>query len=373
MKLVNICNDEKQFKELETEWEILSSKSLSTSPFLTWTWMYNWWHEYKNNTQLSIIYITDNNNSISALLPLYCKTEYNYGFSQKVLRFLGTETESSDYLDILSLPGEENENCDTILQSEVFNTLLKSCDLISFHNHLEDSLLSKYLIPKLLLQHKHAHKKQTSICPFLPLQETTDLLLGSLSKNMKSGLRRTRNKLSKDPNILITTTEEVNQIDKDIADLFALHTLRFVDKEQETKFTFANRGAFHIKIANSFLQKGWLKLYKVIYQNRPIGILYCYEYKGIMMYMQAGFDPEFAKFALGNQLILHAIDDAISHSSIEFDFMRGNEAYKQKWTDKKRYLFQKDIALSLKGVFFVNISSLIYRLKKTIKKAIFSE
>ena len=88
------------------------------------------------------------------------------------------------------------------------------------------------------------------------------------------------------------------------------------------------------------------------------------------MYYQAGFNPEFSQYALGNQLILHAINDAIDLKCTEFDFMRGDEAYKYKWTSAERYLYTLEFGCSRRGKLQIAKKSISKSIKKKIIKVI---
>ena len=138
-----------------------------------------------------------------------------------------------------------------------------------------------------------------------------------------------------------------------------------------TKFNYEIRGAFHETMANVFLGKGWLQFYLITDNENPIGALYCYRLAGTMMYMQGGFDPAYAKLALGNQIILRAVSDAIDSGMQVFDFMRGNEAYKKKWTDKSISLYTLDFPLSGKGKLALLFRDKLTALKGRIKKVIY--
>ena len=363
-----LLTTETEFKALKKEWSSLHASVKNQSPFLTWEWMYQWWQSYAtklpHTPQLSIITSRDSTGALQSVWPLFIGTENSSIGKIKILKFIGTEFESSDYLDIIADSKMTKNQYETIINSDVFKKVIASVDKIIFKNVLEDSIINRY---------KSSFKyfrwqQQNAICPFITLPADRDDLLNSLSKNMKSSLRRTFNKLQKDPDTRLRTIDSIDDIDRAVKNLFDLHGARFDEKEENTKFIFETRGAFHQEISKIFLEKKWLKLYEVLYKDTVIGSFYCYHFSDILMYVQAGFNPDFSQYALGNQLILHAISDAINLNCTTFDFMRGDEAYKYKWTSSERYLYTLEYGCSGRGKVQLAKKTISKNIKKRIHK-----
>ena len=50
------------------------------------------------------------------------------------------------------------------------------------------------------------------------------------------------------------------------------------------------------------------------------------------------FDPAFTKFFAGELVLTHLLEDVLNRAAFnEFDFTRGDEPYKFKWTDRQRW------------------------------------
>jgi CelD/BcsL family acetyltransferase involved in cellulose biosynthesis len=367
---IKIVSTETEFAHLKDEWTSLLDLSENQSPFLTWQWMFMWWKKYSDKMhplpQLRIIKTTDDQNNLISIWPLFISVVYSTIGKLRIAKFIGTSFESSDYLDIIASPQMDTNHFDAILNSNVFNDIVKSVDKIVLKNVLEDSFIYKHKDQLRYLK----WQRRIAICPYLSLPQDKDELLNSLSKNMKSGLRRTYNKLKNDPDIAIRTVLEKNDINLSIENLFKLHEARFNDQDKDTKFVFSQRGVFHQEISKTFLDKNWLRFYEVKYKGEVIGSLYCYLFGKTLMYYQAGFNPEFSQYALGNQLILHAINDAISLNCSEFDFMRGDEAYKYKWTTTERYLYTIEFGCSQKGKLQIAKKTISKSIKKKLNKVI---
>jgi len=61
------------------------------------------------------------------------------------------------------------------------------------------------------------------------------------------------------------------------------------------------------------------------------GILYGFWWRDTFAAYQSGWDRRYARHALGNLLVLHALEFAAEHGARTFDFLRGTEPYKYRF------------------------------------------
>ena len=66
--------------------------------------------------------------------------------------------------------------------------------------------------------------------------------------------------------------------------------------------------------------------------TRIEAVLYCFAFRDRTCYYQGGFEPTLGKLSLGTVLTSHAIRAAVDEGRSEFDFLRGEEPYKDRWT-----------------------------------------
>lgn len=372
---IKIIETETEFRALKSTWQHLITKSQTSSPFLTFEWISEWWATYHNrlkNPELKIIVLADSNQRL-AILPLFVhQKKLSPTFEFKALQFMGTEFESSDYLDIIAPETQKPLYLQQIFSSSTFLKLLKSTDVLDLPNITDDASLlkNKNMIEQIIGNSSYLYRTKT--CPYIELPQTVDAFLQNLSRNLRSNLRRTQNKFNKN-GLTIEVVNNEQELDQAIRQLFELHSMRFAAKQAKTKFVFENRGAFHQRIAKIFFRNHWLQLYQIKDRQKVIGSLYCYKFRESMMYMQGGFDPSYHKFALGNLIILRAITDAIEMKYKIFDFMRGNEAYKARWATHYRYLNELIFPVTLKAKLYYFYRDMIYRTKKTVKTVLKNE
>ena len=93
---------------------------------------------------------------------------------------------------------------------------------------------------------------------------------------------------------------------------------------------------FFLNVTKRFARKGWLALYFLTANDEPVAGLYCLEYKQKMYGGLSGFDPDYSKYGVGNLIIAKVVEKCIQKKIKEFDFLKGGEPYKFKYTARYR-------------------------------------
>jgi CelD/BcsL family acetyltransferase involved in cellulose biosynthesis len=94
---------------------------------------------------------------------------------------------------------------------------------------------------------------------------------------------------------------------------------------------------FHKCVVERFSKNSWVKIYLAIVNNRQVAALYGYQYGDVFYVYQSGFDPDWKGYGIGKILMYHYICESIKKKIKEFDFLRGEEFYKEDFTDKCRH------------------------------------
>jgi CelD/BcsL family acetyltransferase involved in cellulose biosynthesis len=89
--------------------------------------------------------------------------------------------------------------------------------------------------------------------------------------------------------------------------------------------------------------KTLLRLYALLINDRILAVYYGFLSKGRAYYYLSGFEPEFEKYSLGTLIVGHGIEETIREGANEFDFLRGQEAYKYKWGAQDRFNYRRQL------------------------------
>jgi hypothetical protein len=93
----------------------------------------------------------------------------------------------------------------------------------------------------------------------------------------------------------------------------------------------ARTRAFHHDLAARALAGGWLRLWLLELDGRPAAAWYGFRCGGREWYYQAGWDPAHARDAVGFVLLGHTVRAATQDGMTEYRFLRGREAFKERF------------------------------------------
>jgi CelD/BcsL family acetyltransferase involved in cellulose biosynthesis len=327
------------FAALRQEWSDLLDRSASRSVFLTWEWLYASWRSVTPDLPLYIIAVRDGAERLLGLGP-FCIVRTAKPIPMRTLVFLGTECVCSEYLDIVADPGLVHEVVGCIWAA--IRQEMHAWDCIRFTDLLENALVREHLVPLardcdfLVLEDKG------QICPYFVFGNGRKGFWEALSPNQRSNLRRRARKFLE----LGTTFEVVDSMDRlpdALGMLFELHAKRWSERNQRGVLADEAIRRFHGEVVSLLGPKEQVRIYTLRMNGKVVASLYALEYKNHLFYYQSGFDPEppaprlkESQYAPGFVLMGRVLEDAAERGLAEFDFLRGAETYKFRWTDTYR-------------------------------------
>src|SRR5207253_64572 len=93
---------------------------------------------------------------------------------------------------------------------------------------------------------------------------------------------------------------------------------------------------FHREAARRLAAVGWAVLFLLHAEGAPRAALYGFRHGDRFAFYQSGHEPEWRPRSVGTVLLGHTIRWAIEQGCSEYDFLRGDEAYKLKWANGAR-------------------------------------
>ena len=238
--------------------------------------------------------------------------------TERLLAFMGGGV--SDYLDFLADPQYTTQVIASIF---AVTADMPGWDVLEFTDLPANSALLRNSVP---VQAVYEH----DVCSVLNLPQTTEELLHIFSKRQRANLRNAHSRLQKagGSQIEIASSETLHSF---LDDLFRLHTARWSLSGQPGVLHDKALKAFHRASAPGLLECGALKLYRLRMEQRTLAVIYAlFDGDTVLCYLQ-GFDPESAYFSPGTMLMFALMEDAAKQGIRTFDFLRGQESYKQHW------------------------------------------
>ena len=203
-------------------------------------------------------------------------------------------------------------------------------DCIEFVDVPEDSETMKILNACSTKKLKFA-ERNLNICPYIILPTKFEDYFQGLGSNWRRNMRRWEKKLKNDFKVNFYIHKDLDTLDKAMKTFFYLHQIKWESEKRVGAFSDPKFRDFHLNVARSFAEKGWLNLCFLTLNDEPVSAIYAFKYRNKMFNYLTGFDPKFSDYRVGHILFLYSIKNSIENGLREFDFMRGDESYKQQW------------------------------------------
>ena len=338
VKEINTYDD---FLALKDEWANLLEKCNHTV-FSTWEWLSIWWKHFGKNKKLLILLAEDHEKPVG-IAPLMYYVDKTFGLRTRKIQLIGTP--QSDYSDFIL--AEKKEQCLTAFVKYILNESHEKWDCIELKDIPENSQTSVLLqkIDKIVTV---ANIRVIHRCPYLPLPSSISELINGLSRKFRKNLRRSQKQLEQNCKLKFIDYSSPKVCLEGMKNLFELHQKRWKTCGEPGVFTNQSVRNFHLNIAESFSRKGWLGLYAMSANDEIVACLYGFKYQSKFYYYLSGMNPFYSKYGPGNLLILFVLQKCIDDGLKEFDFLRGEEEYKTRWTSLSRKNF--DVVLVKKGL-----------------------
>lgn len=355
-----IIDSKNGFDELKPEWNDLLASSPVNNIFLRWEWLRTWWDVYAENRDRLAIITVKLEGRLVGIAPFYIRRQLIAGvYPIKTLMFLGTQDKGkgdvcSDYMDVIY-----NGDGKGIVES-VFKTIIdrRLCDSIFFVRMDKSSPL--YPVYEEMADKFSLRKKFTVEfnSPYIPLPESFDDYLNSLSSSMRQKLKKERRNLEAAyPGVKFRMTKTSEALDQDYNELIRLHQMRWESKNEGGVFSDKRFTEFHKRVLPMLLKEGHLHLIFLSHSEKNLAVLYNFVYNDKSYFYQSGVDTEAGDVVFGYLLHDHCIEWAINNGLTEYDFLPDGAkgSYKERFTKASRKVADVYMACSAVSKCRLNI------------------
>jgi len=282
--------------------------------FFRYSWLMNWYEAmHAERDQIHVLVATDDQGQWFGVAPLFVSGV-------------------SDYLADSIRVGGELENVDSIE--------LEGC------GKLDES--ANYLSELLTAHGFSHHETETEGTWKVLLPDTFEQLNATFSKSMRRKTKAARKRLAADDTrVEFATRESFDTLWSQFEDL---HQKRRKFLGQPGCFANGNFAVFLKAATRELLDASLAELLVIFKDDRPISSVLLLKSDNTCMMYQSGLDPEFSSCEPGYQTNLAGIQYAISNGFKYFDFLRGDEPYKARWsTTREAILRHKYVPRKLKS------------------------
>jgi CelD/BcsL family acetyltransferase involved in cellulose biosynthesis len=306
------------------EWRALATPS-GRGIFATWEWADAWWRAFGDGRELELRACRDDAGRLVAVLPLYVARVRGL----TLLRFLGHGP--GDELGPVYPKGEHERT------AAALTLVLRDARWDVFAG---EQLPGDEGWPALL----GGRRWRTEANPVLYVPERGwDDFLAGRSANFRQQLSRRERSLARAGRARFRLANEAT-LERDLDTLFALHAARWRGRRSDFSDV-----PFHRDVARRALSRGWLRLWLLELDDRPVAVWHGFHVGRIVSYYQAGRDPAFEREAVGAILLAHTVREAMADGAAEYRFGRGDEAFKYRFADEDVGLDTVVLAANARG------------------------
>jgi CelD/BcsL family acetyltransferase involved in cellulose biosynthesis len=298
------------FGPLLAEWDALATASRNV--FATSEWARLWWEHFGGPSRLRIVAARRPGGGLAGIVPL---TITRVG-PVRIARFVGHGT--GDLLGPIHEPSCEITGPQLLRQA--LGEIESEWDAF-FGERLPGDAGWSSASGTSEMSHESS--------PVLPLARwpTWEAYIGSLSRKLRQDLRHDERTLAERHRTRFRMTQDPSRLSSDLDVVFALHRARW----DGSRSSFVPREPFFRRFAALALERGWLRLWILEADDRPVAARYDFEYAGVYNAYNGGRDPAWSKAGVGLVLRAHTMREAMVRGVSEYRFLRGGESYKKRF------------------------------------------
>jgi len=326
--LVTVIEDAGRLRHLAEEWTELLRDSDADGLFLTREWLETWWEHFSTGRTLAVVTVR-RHSRLLAVAPFFLERKRFGGtVPHRSLQFLGSGLIGSDYLDLVIRRGYEPQVSRSL--AEYFQRRRVVITLTHMH---EKGHLAAGFVKELEEAGWTRRQSRIETSPHIPLAgHTWESYLASLGSQHRYNFTRRLKNLHKLGTLTFETVEKEAQRREALQTLIDLHNRRWDERGGSETMRSPAIVAFHDAFSRLALERGWLRLFTLRLDGRPIGALYGFRYGRRFYFYQSGFDPAFRQQSVGLVTMGLAIQRALMEGVEDYDLLHGTEGYKFLWT-----------------------------------------
>ncbi|HEX3019490.1 MAG TPA: GNAT family N-acetyltransferase [Chitinispirillaceae bacterium] len=309
--------DESELEIIIPLWVDLCKKCSMVTPFQFPQWLVPWWKNLGGG-KLKILTFSDNE-LLTGVAPLFM---YENESGKKIISFVGAGI--TDYLDIIALPGYEQSIAESVLG--YLADISSQWDECDFPDVPESSILLHCKYPDVFM----VKRSECNICSHLELPSNQDRFRTQIPKKLRKNLSHAARMLSASGGYHLEIADESN-VESFLYRLFDLHQARWESRNQKGVLYNDILRTFHKQAASGLIKNELLRIYIMKYNQMSIAVYHALVNKKTVYAYLGGFDPLMEQFSPGALLLFHVVEDSLKRGAQKFDFLRGNEAYKNYW------------------------------------------
>ena len=321
--------------DMEEAWNDLLAHSASHVPFLRSEYLAEWWTtrgggEWPDDAELAIITAHEDGRLIG-IAPLFIAEH-----EEKVQLLLLGSIEISDYLDFICRIEDTERFCRKLLAyiKETFIETGRAMG-VDLYNIVEDSPTLQALEDAAKATGVDFEDRKLQHSPYIALPADWETYLQNLDKKQRHEIRRKMRRAGEGQEALeVYITADAGRLEDDMEDFLELMAQ---DEVKEDFLSPLMREQMRSIMRCAFAE-GCLQLAFLVIGGNKVAAYMSFDFLNRIWVYNSGLDRRYMAYSPGWVLLGHLLQMAIEQGKEEFDFMRGDEAYKYKFGAVDRHI-----------------------------------
>ena len=314
---------------LREEWQALFREAGEPNPFLSWEWLSTFRRTLAPRADAWILEVRDAKDRLAGVLALTARPGLGAG---RRWQLLGNGLAGADALDVLARPADAPAVRAVV--AEALAGTVGRWDGLDLEDLPCGSPTVGALRAAFLGAGARVEAERGFTCPGFALTGTWAEHERRIKRRETFG-RRVR-WLARQPGFAIEVVTGPAAAPAALESFLKLHHLRWAVEGGSQGIPEGPLEDFHRAVVPLLAERGWLRLYVLSVGGKPIASVYGIECGRRFYYYQSGYDPAWSNRSPGMVLVGRTIEDAYARGLVDYDFLRGTEAYKLDWASDRR-------------------------------------
>lgn len=324
--------------DLKAQWKNLLMNSFNPCFQYDYAWV-SAWHNYIRKDEKPLLLLAKENERIIGIFPLMYRNERRRG----LLPFRRIKFLAADHRDFsVVLAREENmeivaiKSLEWLFSGKLRWELLVLDDLVDGNPVI--SVVSKWLEGN---RSRLRYDLKMGRYFYVNLNRSWSQVLQEMSKDfVRRNINLARNRISKAGSWELISNPKWGA-ETIISKAAPMHIRRQSELRRASFYEGDSSRKFIHSIIDESNSDGIFRSYWLRFEKKEIAYLLGFEQNSVFYAWNMAFNPEFARFFPSKLLLFEAIKDCYNRKLKEFNFMRGESDYKEKWTKHfyKNYRF----------------------------------
>lgn len=307
------------FLQLEAGWNSLLARIPDHTPFSTHAWLQSWIEAFGDQVEI-ISLVAKRGEHTVGIAPL-CK------WDSGAVTFIGYP--QSDYADFLIDPSVPSA-LETIL--EAFRELPDNWSRMILDQFPESYSTCAALAACMKQSGYPFRVEKSGPSPAMVL----DNIAAARKVYYKQHIANYINKLKKQGNLAFNIYRDSDIAVSRLDDLFEQHIARWKNTTTPSAFASERIRRFYRIFTTRMHRLGWIHFCSLTLDEKFLAFFLSFEYRKKLYLYKPSFNPDYAKTSPGQTILRYLFDYAVQESITEIDFCRGDEAYKQRFSNVTR-------------------------------------